>query len=62
MAKKVERLLQIGKSLLEDKAKADKASGLSGWKQRRAVGRRQNEFEANCILAEKEFTRLDNTA
>ena len=26
------------------------------------MSRRQNEFESNCILAEKEFNRLDQTA
>eukprot|EP00347_Sterkiella_histriomuscorum_P021703 403333058 len=62
LAKKVERMLQIGKALLEDKTRSDAMSGFKGWKERRAVGRRQNEFETNCMLAEKEFQRLDNTA
>ena len=37
-------------------------SVVSGWKQRRGVQARQNEFEANCIMIEKDFTRLDQVA
>lgn len=35
---------------------------VSGWKQRRYVNRRLHEFEANSMIAEKEFNTLDNTA
>lgn len=35
---------------------------VGGFKERRAVGRKLAEFESNCILAEREFTILDNTA
>lgn len=34
----------------------------AGWKLRRNVQGRQNEFEANCILIEKDFQRLDQIA
>lgn len=62
LAKQVDKLLQIGKQLLEDRMKSDKQSGFSGWKARRQIQTRQNEFESNCILIEREFTRLDQTA
>lgn len=62
LAKQVDKLLQIGKQLLEDRMKADKEGGFSGWKSRRAVQARQNQFESNCILIEKDFNRLDQTA
>jgi len=73
LAKQVDKLIQIGKELLEDRIKADKASGckcyhsfnfhlVSGWKQRRNVQGRQNQFEANCILIEQDFQRLDQVA
>jgi len=35
--------------------------GCGGWRERRRAGRKVAEFEANCILAEQEFTRLDQT-
>lgn len=62
LADKVKTLMLSGKKLLEDKINADKATGFSGFKQRRATGRRLGEFEVNCMLAEKEFTKLDQVA
>ena len=62
LAKDVEKLLLKGKELLEDKMKADKASGCRGMRERKNVMTRLNKFEANCILAEKEFEKLDNVS
>mmetsp|Transcript_1719 Transcript_1719/g.1627 ORF Transcript_1719/g.1627 Transcript_1719/m.1627 type:complete len:415 (+) Transcript_1719:234-1478(+) len=61
LAQKVDVLLQKGKKLLDDKVSADKKTGCGGYRERRTVRRNLSEFEANCILVEKEFNILDDT-
>lgn len=57
-------MLKQGRKLYETKVKCDtdreenKIGALSYWKQQRSTGKEQREFEANCLLVEKEFETL----
>ena len=57
LAKKVQQLLQKGRKLIEDKKQLpeQKKGWWSSWRNKRALTSEQNQFETNCILAEKEF-------
>ena len=48
--------------MIEEKTTSDKMTGCAGFRKRRNIARRMNEYETNCMIAEKEFNNLDNTA
>lgn len=65
LARQVEFLLKEGKSIYEKKTKLDAEKENSRfltkfkyWSQSRKLDQGQQEFEANCVLVEKEFEKL----
>ena len=66
LTKNVEILLQMGKKLVQDKKLlADQTRGMwmiTRWRAKQNLKSEQHQFETNCIIAEKEFQRLDQIA
>lgn len=67
MAKTIEALQKEGAQLIENKKKQDeeersKGKAFKGFFARRKLAGEQAKFETNCLLAEKEFNRLDQIA
>ena len=56
----------MGKQLVEDKKRlADETRNMymcTRWRAKRELKAQQHQFEVNCILAEKEFQKLDKVA
>jgi len=63
LAKKVSALLEKGKELETDKKKLTESTRkmwmLSRWRAKSAMKGVQHQFEVNCMLAEREFQKLD---
>lgn len=55
----VQNLRKDGKHLESIKDSVDKDTGLKGWKNRRFFNRDLTKFEARCLIAEREFVKLE---
>lgn len=59
LLKHVQALRNDGKHLEKTKETVDKTKGFNGWKNRRQFNRNLTKFEAQCIIAEREFLLLE---
>ena len=63
LAKKIKEMMAIGKKLIDDKKRlADTTRNMwmiQRWRQKSTLKSEQHQFETNCIIAEREFQRLD---
>lgn len=59
-------MMQMGKQLIEDKKKlADQTRRMfmfGRWRAKSALKSEQHQFEINCVIAEREFQKLDRIA
>ena len=63
LADKVQQLLKEGKSLNEQKKKIEiEKWSCNKWGTQRKLNNEQHKFETNCMIAEREFQRLDMIA
>ena len=63
LSKGVEELVKIGKELVQDNKEAEKDSSIcGGFIKHKILSVKQREYEVQCMLAEKEFDRLEKSA
>jgi len=63
LADKVQLLMNEGKSLNEQKKKVEEERwSCNKWGTQRKLNNEQHKFETNCMIAEREFERLDMIA
>ena len=64
LAKQIDHLLKAGRKIYNDRLQNDKDGpksmlNIGAWRNKKAHANKQHEFEANCILIEKEFRKLN---